>query len=111
MKYLLILACLCVSAFAQTGYEVQLTWQDSATGVTFNVYRATAQAGPFSIINSSPVTVLSFNDTSVTPGQTYWYYMTAYDGHVESNPSTKVSAVIPQPPAAPVSPTATVKAQ
>ena len=79
---------------------VDLSWNpstsDSVTG--YNVYRATAVTGPFSRINSSLDSSLSYSDNVVTSGQTYYYTTTAVDSEgVESSYSNQVQVSIPFP--------------
>lgn len=89
-----------------TSHSVSLTWLESATGVTFNVYRGTAAGGE--VAYASGVATLSFTDNAVTNGQTYFYFVTAVGTGGESAPSNEVSAQIPSPPPAPTALAATV---
>jgi hypothetical protein len=89
-------------------HSATLTWTTSATtGVTYNVYRGTSAAGPFSATTGIKTT--SYTDGAVTAGTTYVYYVTAFCGPTgcpvgiagESLPSAQVTATIPNPPAPP----------
>jgi len=106
-----VLVLFALSALAQSaGHSVTLNWAASTTtGVTYNVYRATTSGGPFSQINPSPVTALTFVDSQVTNGTTYFYVVRSFDGTTESVNSNQVSAVIPTAPAPPTNLTVTVK--
>lgn len=87
------------SATTATQHSVALTWQESATGVTFNVYRGSAAGGE--VLYASGVTTLSYTDNVVTNGQTYFYFVTAVGTGGESGPSNEVSVQIPSPPPSP----------
>jgi serine protease AprX len=63
--------------------KVTLTWSASSdTGGSglagYAVYRSTSSTGVFTEIGRT--TALSYGDTAVTKGKTYWYYVKAYDG-------------------------------
>jgi fibronectin type 3 domain-containing protein len=76
---------------------VALTWNASSSTVAgYNVYRSTVSSGPFTRINSSLVTGLSYTDSTVQNTTTYYYVTTAVDsGGNESAFSNEVSATIP----------------
>jgi hypothetical protein len=80
-------------------HAANLSWTASTTpGVTYNIYRASASTGPFTTpLNSSPISGLTFTDTSVLAGQTYYYVVTA----VASNNSQSADSSPPIPAAIP----------
>jgi len=81
-------------------HNVDLSWNAStSTSITgYNVYRGTASGGPYSRINSALDSALSYSDSTVKSGQTYYYVTTAVDSSgVESSYSSQVQAVIPFP--------------
>lgn len=81
-------------------HSVTLTWVASTSSgvVGYNVYRAATDGGPYTKINGSIVEPLTYVDTSVSGGQTYYYVVTAVDGSAnESAYSMQVSATIPTP--------------
>jgi hypothetical protein len=97
------LLLLAVSAFAQTGRTVALSWVASPSlGVTgTNVYRAAGACSPlpanFVKITATPVTGTTYSDS--VPIGTYCYYVTSVGGGLESGPSTTAGAVAsPNPP-------------
>jgi hypothetical protein len=47
--------------------------------VGYYVYRSTTSGGPYTQLNSTPVTATSYADSTVTPGTTYYYTVTALD--------------------------------
>ena len=91
-----------VTASAQNGQsppkKVVLNFTQSTTaGVTANgEYRATVSGGPYTNLAVSSTPVTSFTDTTVQPGNTYYYVVTAKVGPTdESANSNEAKAVIP----------------
>jgi hypothetical protein len=84
-------------------HGVVLTWSDTdaGPGVGYNVYRGVAAgAESATSINATPIDVgttgtLSFTDTNVVAGQTYYYTVRATLGGVVSAASSEVSATVP----------------
>lgn len=76
--------------------SVLLGWPASPeAGVTgFNVYRAAGPGGPFTKLNSQPLTMLTWLDGALAPQQTWWYALSAQAGAVESPRSLPVAAVV-----------------
>lgn len=99
MKPLLLLLPLALGLFAQTPqHSVTLTWVDTSnpTGTTYNIYRSTGLCSgtpTFSKL-ASAVTVKTYQDTTVTPGN-YCYEVTASLNGVESAPSNTALASVP----------------
>jgi fibronectin type 3 domain-containing protein len=58
--------------------KVGLTWDPSSGATSYNVYRATSEGGTKSLLGSPASN--SFDDTSVTPGITYYYWVKACSG-------------------------------
>jgi carboxypeptidase family protein len=85
------------TATAQQVHTVALTWSASTSTVAgYNVYRSTISGTGYAKINSSPVAVLNFTDSTVLNGTTYYYVTTAVDSsNNESTYSNQVSAAIP----------------
>jgi len=82
-------------ALAGDGY-VELTWElpldDGGLPISgFKIFKGTS-SGTETLEDSVIGTELKYNDTSVTNGQTYYYYATAVNSLGESVPSTEVSA-------------------
>lgn len=92
---------------SQTTHTVSLSWQESVTGVTFNIYRGVTAGGE--ALLTTGVNTLAFTDSAVTNGQTYFYYVTAVGTGGESGPSNEVSVQIPSPPPAPTALTGVVQ--
>jgi len=83
-----------------TSHSVDLQW-DASTSPSiagYNVYRASQAGGPYVKLNASLILLISFTDSTVQGGQTYYYVATAVDtGGAESIFSNEVQAVIPFP--------------
>jgi len=86
-------------ARASTGpqHSVNLSWKPSTSAIVgYNVYRRGASG--VVRVNTTPVTGTSFVDTTVQPGQTYFYVTKAVNAKgTESTPSNEVRADIPSP--------------
>lgn len=78
-------------------HSVTLNWDAPVAGQTvasYNVKRATAQSGPYTIVGT-PTAHLFVDNTNLVEGTTYWYEVTAVNSAGESAPSAAVSAAIP----------------
>jgi hypothetical protein len=86
-----------VAAPAVESHSVELSWDASSSSVSgYNVYRGSGGQGPFTRMNGSLVDALSFKDSSVTSGETYYYVTTGVTGAgVESGYSNAAKATIP----------------
>jgi fibronectin type 3 domain-containing protein len=82
---------------APASHSVALGWiASSSTIVGYNVYRSAVSGGSYSKVNSSLVAGLSYSDTSVTGGATYYYVATAVDSSGnESSYSNEVPVAVP----------------
>lgn len=78
--------------------SVALSWSSAPGATTYTVRRSTSPAGPFDILVSG-ISELSFVDTLVSPGITYYYSVSAANGSGEGAPSGAVGAEPgPNPP-------------
>ncbi|MGZ4877551.1 MAG: choice-of-anchor D domain-containing protein [Candidatus Angelobacter sp.] len=80
-------------------HSVDVNWVASTSTVAgYNVYRGTVSGGPYGKLNATLITGLTFTDTTVSSGATYYYVVTAVaaDG-TESPFSSQVQAIIPSP--------------
>lgn len=87
-----------IAAAGSNNYGALLRWTaSSSTGITgYNVYRSSVSGSGYVPITSSPISGLTYTDTTVTSGQTYYYVTTAIDASgEESTYSDEVQAVIP----------------
>jgi phosphohistidine swiveling domain-containing protein len=84
---------------AAQSHSVSLTWQPGdGSAVGYNIYRSTAQAGPFTEINSALDSSTNYTDSTVVSGTTYYYVTTEVNTQgQESGYSNEVKAVIPSP--------------
>jgi Abnormal spindle-like microcephaly-assoc'd, ASPM-SPD-2-Hydin/HYDIN/CFA65/VesB-like, Ig-like domain/Cep192 domain 4 len=78
-------------------HSVALNWGPSTTSVAgYYVYRSVVKGSSYARMTSSPVGGMSYADSSVQSGQTYYYVATSVDvSGTESVFSNEVSAVIP----------------
>ena len=78
-------------------HSVRLQWNASVSNVAgYNVYRAMTSGGSYQKVNSELITGLSFTDSSVANGATYYYVCTSIDfSGLESIYSNQVIAVVP----------------
>jgi hypothetical protein len=78
-------------------HSVALSWNSSGSAVAgYNVYVGSSSAGPYSLLNSSPVPSTNYVDTSVQSGSTYYFYITSVSSsNQESAPSASVQAIVP----------------
>jgi Carboxypeptidase regulatory-like domain len=87
------------TATVPLAHSVALTWNASTSVVTgYNVYRSTVSGSQYIKVNSSPVSVLAYTDTTVVSGSniTYYYVTTAVNSSgLESIYSTQTSATVP----------------
>ena len=99
MKNLLTVLIFCaVAAFGQATHSVTLTWTDTANpaGTTYSAYRATGLCSGSPVFSkiASAITVKTYEDSTVTPGN-YCYQATATYGGMESAPSNTALAPVP----------------
>ena len=82
-----------------SAHAVTLNWNASISSgvIGYNVYRRIASGGPYTKVNSSIVTVTTYNDNTVQPGQTYFYVVTSINlsDDAQSSFSNEVMAPIP----------------
>ena len=90
-----------------TQHGIELVWQESDQGDTFNVHRSTDEVNYSSI--ASGVSDMSYLDAGGVAGTTYFYYVTAVKNGLESGPSPIADAVFPTVPTPPSSLTATAQ--
>ena len=70
-------------------YSVGLSWNSSSGAQGYNIYRSTAATGTYSRLNSALNANTAYTDSTVVPGQTYYYSATTVNsGGQESVLST-----------------------
>ena len=72
--------------------QVFLSWPMSPGATGYNVKRATITGGPYTTVNTAPISGVRFDDTGLTNGQTYHYVVSALNAQGESANSAEVSA-------------------
>lgn len=78
-----------------TGLRADLTWTASpAAGVTYRVYRSTT-SNTYGAALATGLATLSYTDSTISSGTTYFYVIRAFDGTTESTNSNEVQAVVP----------------
>lgn len=87
-----------VSGSTQTSATVSLNWRpSSSSGVSgYRVYRGATAGGPYTRITSSTLPALTYDDTDVTSGRSYYYVVTAVTTNgTESGFSSEARANVP----------------
>ena len=78
-------------------HSVDLSWNGSGSAgvVSYSAYRSTTPGGPY-ILVAGAIGGLSYTDSAVQPGLTYFYVVTAFDDQAqESVYSNEATAVVP----------------
>jgi len=85
------------TGLAPVQHSATLSWNASTSTVSgYNVYRSTVSGSAYTKINSSLIAGLSYSDSTVQGGTTYFYVTTSIDSSGnESNYSNEVQALIP----------------
>ncbi len=88
-----------VTVSAPIQHTVNLSWTDSSTGIAgYRVYRGGQPGGPYTLLNSTLLSTISYSDSTVQSGQAYYYVTTAVSTTgMESAYSNQVEAVVPSP--------------
>lgn len=115
MSRLLCIAALLLvatgSSFAQTvtppvTQPVTLAWLEATPSVTFNIYRwDKSQVTGFTKINATPVTTLTYTDTTAVVGTMYAYKVSAVNSAGESAQSAEADITVSVPVTIPGVPT------
>jgi Abnormal spindle-like microcephaly-assoc'd, ASPM-SPD-2-Hydin len=85
------------AATSSAQHAVKLNWNASSTpGVGYIVYRSENSGGPFSPLFGTSTENLTYQDSTVASGSTYYYVVTSVDtAGTESIYSNQVTAAIP----------------
>jgi hypothetical protein len=80
-----------------SSHTVALSWNASTSSVIgYFVYRGATSGGPYTRVTTSSVSGLTFTDSGLVTGATYYYVVTAVDGAgIESVFSNQTSVVMP----------------
>lgn len=66
-----------------SGTSADLSWTDSDSLTGFNLYRS-VNSGDFSLYQTFDASTFSYDDTGLTGGDTYEYYVVAFNGDIYS---------------------------
>ncbi len=85
------------SGVAAVAHSVSLSWTPGNSAVTgYHTYSSTVSGGPFVRMTSTPQSNLTYIDTTVQSGRTYYYVVTAVDSLNQESPySSEVTAIVP----------------
>lgn len=75
--------------------SVSLKWSNVNGANGYNIYRSESKNGTYVKINTPAVTALSYKDTGLDAGKTYYYKVTAVKGSNESQKSGSCFVTIP----------------
>ena len=82
-----------LQATAVSKSQINLTWTDNATNETgFRIRRKTGSNGTWAEIATVGQSVTSYQNTGLSPAQTYFYSVTAYNATGDSTASNEASA-------------------
>jgi hypothetical protein len=85
---------------AAPAHSATLNWNASTTSdvVGYIVERADQSGGPYTILTAAPIAALTFTDSTVAAGHTYFYVVVAVDVTGQTSaPSNEASVTIPTP--------------
>jgi len=83
-----------------SGNQINLTWADNSTDETgFKIERKAGAGGTYNQIATVSANTTSYADTSVVPGNTYYYRVRATSSVGDSGYSNEVSVALNEPPA------------
>lgn len=80
-----------ISSISSTSGSITLSWPAVTGGEQYRIYRSTT-SGSFPTTPTTSVTTTSYTDAATTPGVSYFYVISAFNG-TESTVSNEVSAM------------------
>jgi hypothetical protein len=84
---------------AQNGSSVTIGWTDNSNDETgFKIYRKKGTDESYSFITSVDQDIVSYTDSDVSDGETYFYYLTSYNDNGESRTSNPVDISVDSTP-------------
>lgn len=88
----------------QSGSSITIGWTDNSSDETgFKIYRKKVGDESYSFITSVDQDVVSYVDSDVSAGETYFYYLTSYNDNGESRTSNPVDIEVDNTPPSVVS--------
>lgn len=88
----------CTTVLQAAPLTVKLVWTASTTtGVTYNVYRGTVSGGPYTMLNLSAISALTYTDANPVDGANYYVVTAVKAGSPESVRSNQVLAQVTNP--------------
>jgi hypothetical protein len=80
---------------AKQSHSVYLSWQPGdGTAVGYNLYRGTAQSGPFAQINTALDSSTNYTDATVVSGNTYYYVATEVNAEGQESAYSNVAQAV-----------------
>ena len=95
-----------LTAVAASGTQINLSWPDVANETGYKVERKTGSGGTYAQIGTTTTGVLTYSDSGLTAGTTYFYRVRATNSAGDSSYSPEASATTLNSPAAPATLTA-----
>lgn len=92
---------------AATTSSITIIWNEVADAIGYNVYRAAAIDGEYTLLTAEAVTEASFTDRELRANKTYYYKVTAIHEAGESEKSAALQAKTKAEPVTPVDPNPT----
>ena len=85
------------SGAAPVAHSVSLAWVASTSSVVgYNVYGSSQSGGPYTRVNSSPISSVTYTASNLVSGDSYFFVATAIDSAgLESTYSNQAEALIP----------------
>ena len=80
--------------------QINLSWVNNASDLTYNLYRATQSSGPYTLLKSN-ITSTSYSDTSTSNGTPFYYVVTALNALGESDYSNEAGSTALASPSSP----------
>jgi FtsP/CotA-like multicopper oxidase with cupredoxin domain len=104
-----------LAAALQAGPQVNLTWRDNANNETGFIVERSTDGVTFTLLTTAPAKNgtgnVTYLDTTVLPGTTYWYRVAARNAFVNSLYSNTVQVAVPALPGQPTINTLTAARQ
>jgi len=85
-----------LTATPTSATQINLAWTDASSDETgFEIERATAAGGPWTLLTTTAANATSYNDTGLTTGTTYYYRVRATNAGVDSANATANATSLP----------------